>query len=54
MPWPEGEGVGALGYLERVVISSAPGKHGVLVYEVFFFQLFWGGERGRHEHLMFE
>lgn len=36
MPRPEGEGVGALGYLERVVVSSAPGKHGVLVYVMFF------------------
>lgn len=31
MAWPEGESVGALRYLERVVVSSAPGNHNMLI-----------------------
>lgn len=31
MSWPEGESVGALRYLERVVISSAPVNHNMLI-----------------------
>jgi hypothetical protein len=46
MAWPEGEGVGALRYVERVVISSAPGNHNMLINGIFGRKEGRGGERG--------
>lgn len=57
MAWPEGESVGALRYVERVVISSAPGNHNMLINGVLLGYLV--GKEGRgggggDEHLRIE